>query len=380
MAIEIWLGVNKLIHIHFNQKVLISRPILTIGTLAILLSTSGVAAAQNGLDTQRLQWHQVAPLPDARGVAGPFAGVVAGNLLVAGGANFPQGPPWEGGEKVWYDRVWELERPAGGWRELGRLPKPAGYGVSITTESGLICVGGSHAAGHSADVMRLKLTEAGLIAESLPSLPEPVANACGALLGTTIYIAGGSRRPTSTTALSSFYGLDLSAEPLRWQELKSWPGPPRMLSVAAVLDDHFYLLSGVDLSADAAGSPKRHYLTDAYRFHPMRGWSQIADLPRAVVAAPSPALTVGKSQFMVVGGDDGSSVGFQPISQHPGFSRHIYGYDASTNTWSQSEHTPAPRVTTSTVEWRNHWWFPSGEVRPGVRSPEVWQVKLTPNN
>lgn len=369
-----------MIPIHFNQKILYLQPIHTIGTFAILLSMTGMAPAQNGLDAQRLQWQPAASLPDARGVAGPFAGVVAGNLLVAGGANFPKGLPWEGGEKVWYDRVWGLETPDGMWRELGRLPKPAGYGVSITTESGLICVGGSQAAAHLADVTRLKLTEAGLIAEPLPSLPEPVANACGALLGTTIYIAGGSRTPTSTTALSGFYALDLSAEPLRWQELKSWPGPPRMLSVAAVLDDHFYLLSGVDLTADATGNPERRYLTDAYRFHPTHGWSQIADLPRAVAAAPSPALPVGKSRFMVVGGDDGSSVGFQPIIQHPGFSPHIYGYDTTTNTWSRSERTPAPRVTTTTVAWRDHWWFPSGEVRPGVRSPEVWQVKLTPNN
>lgn len=374
MAFENSSGVNNLRHMHTKQNVLI------IGTLAILLSAHGIAAAQNGLDAQRLRWQPAASLPDAHGVAGPFVGVVAGNLLVAGGANFPKGPPWEGGEKVWYDRVWGLERPDGAWRELGRLPKPAGYGVSITTESGLICVGGSQAAGHLADVTRLKLTEGGLIAEPLPSLPEPVANACGALLGTTIYIAGGSRTPTSTTALSSFYALDLSAEPLHWQELKSWPGPSRMLSVAAVFGDHFYLLSGVDLTADAAGNPERHYLTDAYRFHPTRGWSQIADLPRAVAAAPSPALPGGKSRFMVVGGDDGSSVGFQPIHEHPGFSTHIYSYDTTANTWSQSEHTPAPRVTTTSVECWDHWWFPSGEVRPGVRSPEVWQVELTPNN
>jgi N-acetylneuraminic acid mutarotase len=307
-------------------------------------------------------------------------GVAEGILLVAGGANFPQAPPWEDGQKVWYDQVWGLERDARAWREVGRLTMPAGYGVSITTDAGLICVGGSQAEGHLADVYRLNLTGEGLSITPLPSLPAPVANACGAMLGRTIYIAGGSRTPASTSALNSFYALDLSAEPLHWQELEPWPGPARMLSVSAVVDDHFYLLSGVDLAADAAGQPVRQYLTDAYRFHPLRGWSRIADLPRAVAAAPSPALSTGRFQFMVVGGDAGSSIGFQPISRHPGFSSHICVYDTASNIWSQVGQTPASRVTTTTVKWGDQWWIPSGEVRPGVRSPEVWHATVGPND
>ena len=52
-------------------------------------------------------WDQLAPLPDPLGVATPFAGVSGGALLVAGGANFPDKMPWEGGKKVWHDRVWK---------------------------------------------------------------------------------------------------------------------------------------------------------------------------------------------------------------------------------------------------------------------------------
>ena len=32
-----------------------------------------------------------------------------GAILVAGGANFPDKKPWEGGKKVWYDTVFVLE-------------------------------------------------------------------------------------------------------------------------------------------------------------------------------------------------------------------------------------------------------------------------------
>ena len=47
----------------------------------------------------RLQYSNLPPLPDGQGkpnpgVAGAFAGMSNGVLLVAGGANFPNGYPW----------------------------------------------------------------------------------------------------------------------------------------------------------------------------------------------------------------------------------------------------------------------------------------------
>lgn len=41
------------------------------------------------LALQQSEWAKLAPLPDKEGFASPFAGVIAGKLVVAGGANFP---------------------------------------------------------------------------------------------------------------------------------------------------------------------------------------------------------------------------------------------------------------------------------------------------
>ena len=46
------------------------------------------------------------------GVSAPFAGMSKGSLLVAGGCNFPGKPAAEGGEKVFYRDIYELENPA----------------------------------------------------------------------------------------------------------------------------------------------------------------------------------------------------------------------------------------------------------------------------
>ena len=64
-------------------------------------------------------WTRLPSLPDKEGFAGSFAGVSNGALIVAGGANFPDKKPWEGGGKVWYDTVFVLQRPDGEWNVAG---------------------------------------------------------------------------------------------------------------------------------------------------------------------------------------------------------------------------------------------------------------------
>lgn len=105
---------------------------------------------------ETLSWRQLPPIPDPLGIAAPFAGVAGGALLVAGGANFPDKMPWEGGKKVWHDRIWLLEKPGGAWREVGKLPRPLAYGVSVTAADGMVCAGGSDFTKHYADITLTK--------------------------------------------------------------------------------------------------------------------------------------------------------------------------------------------------------------------------------
>ncbi|MGH9752297.1 MAG: galactose oxidase [Blastocatellia bacterium] len=318
---------------------------------------------------------KLAPLPDRRGFAGAFAGVSNGALIVAGGANFPDQPVWEGGKKHWSDKIFVLEKPDGEWRSGGAGPKALGYGVSITTDKGLLCVGGADANRHYTDVFLLEWIEGKIEQTALPSLPKPCAYASGAKVGDVIYVAGGIETPTATRAMKTFWSLDLSRRDARWQELESWPGSERMLSVAAARNGAFYLFSSVALSAAPDGSPKRTYLKDAYRYEPGKGWTRLADLPHPVAAAPTPAALFGKSRILIFGGDDGSKLGFQPVKDHPGFSRRALIFHADSGKWEEAGAIEAAHVTTAMVAWRGGFVIPSGEIRPGVRSPEVWFVE-----
>jgi N-acetylneuraminic acid mutarotase len=332
-----------------------------------------IASALTGPGVGVGEWKRLPPLPDKEGFAGPFSGVSGGALLVAGGANFPGRKPWDGGKKVWYDSVFVLDRPGGKWEVAGKLPRPLGYGVSVTHRGGVVCVGGSDADRHYADVFRLDWKAGRVVTTRLPPLPGPVANACGAVVGDTLYVAGGQATPDAKQTLKTVFAIDLAAAEPRWGEITAFPGGGRMLAVAAACDGAFWLVGGADLVVKG-GAVERRYLKDAYRFDPGRGWTRVADLPRPVAAAPSPA-PADESGFSVLGGDDGAQVGELP-ARHRGFGKTILRFDPMAGTWVEAGEIPAARVTVPVVRWGRMWVVPGGEVCPGVRSPDVWG--LTP--
>ena len=90
------------------------------------------------------------------------------------------------------------------------------------------------------------------------------------------------------------------------------------------------------------------------------------------------AFEVGAKEFMIVGGDDGTKVDFQPIEQHPGFLESIMTYDRSANSWRAVGEAPAGHVTAPTVRWGDQHLIVSGEIRLGVRSPDVWSLRIDP--
>lgn len=346
-----------------------------VNRLQLLSLMTAATAASSALAADSSDWTKLPSLPDKEGFASMFAGVSGGALLAAGGANFPDKKPWEGGKKVWYDTVFVLEKPDGVWKVAGKLPRPLGYGVSVTHVGRVLCVGGSDESGHRAECFRMAWGDGKLTIASIPALPQPIANLSGAVLGDTLYVAGGTEKPDSTSALKKFYALDFAAKNATWRELEPWPGPARMLAVAAAQDGSFFLASGADLKPGPDGKPVRNYLNDAYRYTPGKGWKRIADLPRAAVAAPSPAPTVGQTKFLVISGDDGTQVNTPP-TEHKGFPKTILAYDTARDLWRIAGEMPVSRATVPTVFWQNRWHIVSGERRPGVRSPEVWSLQL----
>jgi N-acetylneuraminic acid mutarotase len=341
--------------------------------------TSAVAAVcwiclafQLRATSPELKWKQLPSIPDQIGFAGCFAGVSGGALLVAGGANYPTAMPWDGGKKVWYDSVYVLPEPEGHWLSGFKLPHPVAYGVSVSANNSVICAGGSDAQQHYRDVFFLSWRKGNIRIEPLPPLPGPMAYGTGALVNNTFYVAGGTSTLDATNCLKKFWALDLAASHPRWRELPPWPGPSRMLAVAAAFKDSFFIFGGAELTGDSQGKPVRHYLKDAYGYKPGSGWHRVADLPRACAAAPSPAISF-RGKLLMVSGDDGE---FPNPQANPGFPKTVFAYDPRKDEWQRWNDAPIARATAPVTVWNDMAVVCSGEVRPGRRTPEVRGMTL----
>ena len=319
----------------------------------------------------QISWKAATPLPAPLGYAGMYAAGCGGWLLAAGGTNFPDRPPYEGGTKFWSSTIYGSVDIHGSWKIVGNLPRPAAYGVFASYRGDLICAGGSDSAAHFADCYRVHMHGGSAVVTPLPSLPFPIANGCGALIGSRLYVVGGQLTPDTASALNSVYVIDLAAKNPKWAAVQPLPGSPRILAQAAVFEGNLYVIGGAALIPGKEGKPTRIYLNDAYRLEKDASWTRISDLPCARAAAPSP-IPPELGQVITFSGDRGDQAAADPRT-HRGFDPQGYRYDPRVNRWEPVEGAPFAAVTAPVAWFKGHALIISGERRPGVRSPEVWE-------
>jgi len=277
---------------------------LTVLFCGLVCSASGQVA---------LEWTELPELPPQSGatiqpgLAGAFVGISNNALIVAGGATFPQ-PVWES-DQTWHDDIYVLIRDSDvdesyHWKTGQKLEKPVAYGASVSTDHGVVCIGGNDAKRTYSDVFLLRWDpgKEQVIQESLPSLPEPRANAGAAVIGDTVYVAGGTTGLDLETAQQSFWSLDLSKADDEWQRILPWPGPSRAFAIVTSqhngVEDCLNIISGRRIGESGA----TEFLTDVYEFAPTRyqtgeydaetgfytgdvnPWRRRSDAPRCVMA------------------------------------------------------------------------------------------------
>lgn len=379
---------------------------ITASLMGIPLLSQAQTSAGGGLC-----WSVCAGLPPAveghpnPGVAGPFAGVSGDVLLIAGGANFPNGKPWEGRKKAYTDDVYIMKKgPEGSYScrraEHFRLPEKIAYGASVTTPAGVLCIGGETASGYSDKVFLLSWNageQAGSIRQ-LPPLPQALANAGAVAIGSRIYVVGGENE---VRALAGIYCLDLDAASLVWESL---PPLPIAVShtVAVTLSGEarpgVYVIGG--RSKTDSGISDLH--STVFRFDVSgRSWSRLADIRdgRGVINLSAANAVAFDGRILVIGGDRGdifrrievynariaaaksdsvrtrySREKLRLLLDHPGFSNAVLEYDVQTTAWREIGTLPgdAP-VTTTAVLWEGDVFIPCGEIRPGVRTTAIWK-------
>ena len=164
-----------------------------------------------------LKWENLPDLPAGAGmekqigVAGAFTGSHNGAVIVAGGANFPEGLPWEktaegnSPPKVYQDDIFVLNQVGGKWNWTlsdEKVPGSWAYGAAVSHPKwGLICIGGETKSPpidgkqdmlRSREVFALKWQNGEIeLDKGYPPLPRAVTGIVGARIGDVIYVIGG---------------------------------------------------------------------------------------------------------------------------------------------------------------------------------------------
>ena len=213
----------------------------------LLLAVGGSYGTSQAQDDYRMFVAKTPQLDPAyaKGVSGHIAGEPRqGQLVMAGGCNFPDRPAREGGAKRYYSEIYiadylgafnlacetkasELDM---GWKLVGHLPHPTAYAAFQLYDDQLIVAGGQSAAGDLSDAYIIQLSDSlDVEITPLPSLPEPRSGMASALIKNVLYLIGGHvNGKLSNTVLS----LDLSSPQKEWREETPYPHSPFLKLVA----------------------------------------------------------------------------------------------------------------------------------------------------
>ncbi len=125
------------------RNLLFVRKIAGILVATALVSGFALSAAEKPFLTWKRGTLPTLGGKENPGVARPFAGISNGVAILAGGSNFAEKPLLEGGPKLYHSTIYALKSGSTEWSIVGELPGPIAEGVSVTTDRGIVCVGGT---------------------------------------------------------------------------------------------------------------------------------------------------------------------------------------------------------------------------------------------
>jgi N-acetylneuraminic acid mutarotase len=346
----------------------------------------------------KLEWRELAPLPDPIGLKGMYAGLSNGHVILAGGSNFPI-PQRAGGRKTFHRVIYTQPLPLtanGTWTTSGELPSGLAEGAAVTTDLGVLCLGGHDGNAPVASVFLLEwdLSTGTVARRALPDLPIACTSNSAAYVDGAVYVAGGE---STAGALRTLWRLDLKAalghaSRTAWENLPAWPGPPRFggILIPVTTSAGLRLLLASGLSGPARSMDD--YLRDAWIFNPARReWSAGAMLPRGAVLGSALTIPAVRLQggaihrrpaasfdhVLLLGGSDGHDFErMKALGEQYRIPNEVLLYSPVSDAWSVAGTMPLGTVGAAVVDLGDRWLVVGGEYSPGLRTSRVFELRV----
>ena len=349
-----------------------------------------------------------------KGVSASYAALIDDNLLVAGGCNFPDKLGVEGGKKVFYDEILLFNKTQNQWQTIGKLPEAAAYGVSVAIPDGYLWIGGQTATNSLANCYKVQYSkEKALTLNSFPALPEPLDNFSGASVGSKVFVAGGN---ASGKASNKVFYINTATDK-EWKQLPDFLGDARVQPVLAAIekdnDTLLYVLGGF-FGGDTTKTPTMGEKVLAFSLKQQQ-WHEVAlqENPNKEIFSltGATALAIDNRYIACFGGvnhslfintitdlyhlgkdtsltdeqrkqknyDYMSHYMTQPIAYYK-FNQECYLFDTHTKQWSVLNIQPDfARAGATLVGTSSEFYLIQGELKPGVRSPKTYKLKILSN-
>jgi len=352
-------------------------------------------------ETSIVDWKVAVQLPVLNGkpnpgLAGPVAGIHQDIMLIAGGANFPDGLPWEGGQKKYHTAIYLYGLSTGQpilLSSVDHLSKPLAYSASCNTIQGIVTAGGENANGYSTDAFLFALDAQTKVLniQQLPSLPVATSNAVAISYGQLVYLLGGE---TASGTVDACWILNLNNPAAGWKSIQPLPAPRAYASavVTGMPDNPQIVLLG-GRRKTPSGISEISAFVFAYSLN-KGNWTELKSLPYPISAGT--ALALENDEIILFGGDRAEtftrveqklaaiataderikasliSQKNQLLSNHPGFSKAVLAYNPLTGICKAIGEIPFPSpVTTTALIYQDTIILPTGEIRAGVRTPTL---------
>jgi len=366
-----------------------------------LFVTSSIPAQKK----YKSRWSVAANLPVNQklgkqpGVAGPFSGFINGELIIAGGSNFPDSMPWQGGKKIYWNDIYIMHINKKGkcsWVNNGvyKLKENIAYGASVQMKEGIVCIGGENENGISKKVYLLHGNDMNkkIVTADLPELPLPLTNLSAVGIRSNVYVAGGE---TDTGVSNHLFRLNIHQPAKGWIELAALPvevSHAVLVEGDKDLGSFIYLIGGRKKNKNGISD----IYSSVFEYDIEKNmWTKKKDMPYAASAG----VGIGgiTNNVLFIGGDKGET--FHKVEtllaeiaiekdevkkqqlikekdqlqiNHPGFSKDVLAYNIYKDEWRKAGQIPfASPVTTIAVKGGHKYYIPCGEIKAGVRTTQI---------